>query len=76
MTDEKGTPVPDTDILFYQTEDDESKIQVRLQDETVWLNQRLLAELYQVSTRTISKHISTSTATMNSARRQLSGNSG
>jgi hypothetical protein len=59
MTDEQGTPAPDTDILFYQTEDGESKIQVRLHDETVWLNQRLLAELYQVEVPTISEHIST-----------------
>jgi hypothetical protein len=29
MTDERGTPAPDTDILFYRTEDGESKIQVR-----------------------------------------------
>lgn len=59
MTDEQGTPAPDTNILFYQTEDGESKIQVRLHDETVWLNQRLLAELYQVEVPTISEHIST-----------------
>ena len=46
-------------IVLYQTEDGKSRIQVRLQDGTVWLNQRLLAELYQVSVRTISEHIST-----------------
>lgn len=44
-------------MLFCQTEDGQSRIQVRLQDGTVWLSQRLLAELYQVSTRTISEHI-------------------
>jgi len=44
-------------MLFYQTEDGQSRIQVRLSDGTVWLSQRLLAELYQVSTRTISEHI-------------------
>lgn len=57
MSDERETSMPDTGMLFYQTEDGKSRIQVRLQDGTVWLSQRLLAELYQVSTRTISEHI-------------------
>jgi hypothetical protein len=57
MSDNEGVPAPDTGIVFYQTEDGKSRIQVRLQDGTVWLNQRLLSELYQVSVRTISEHI-------------------
>lgn len=57
MSNKDALPAPDTGIIFYQTEDGKSRIQVRLQDGTVWLNQRLLAELYQVSVRTISEHI-------------------
>jgi hypothetical protein len=59
ISNERETPVPDTSMLFYQTEDGQSRIQVRLQDGTVWLSQRLLAELYQVAVHTISEHIST-----------------
>jgi hypothetical protein len=59
MSDKEGIPAPDTGILFYQAEDGKSRIQVRMQDGTVWLNQRLLAELYQVSVPTINEHIST-----------------
>lgn len=59
MSEDQGTTPPDTGILFYQTEDGKSRIQVQLQDGTVWLNQRLLAELYQVSVPTINEHIST-----------------
>ena len=59
MSDERVLPAPDTGILFYQTEDVRYRIQVRLQDGTVWLNQRLLAELYQVAVPTINIHIST-----------------
>jgi len=59
MSDKGADPAPDTGIIFYQTEDGRSRIQVRLQDGTVWLNQRLLAELYQVAPHTISEHIST-----------------
>jgi hypothetical protein len=59
MSDKDGTPAPDTGIIFYQTEDGKSRIQVQMQDGTVWLSQRLLAELYQVAPHTISEHITT-----------------
>lgn len=44
-------------ILFYQTEDGQSRIEVRLENETVWLSQNLLAELFQTSVPNISMHI-------------------
>lgn len=44
-------------ILIYQTEDGRTKIDVRLQDETVWLTQRMLAELFQTSKQNISAHL-------------------
>jgi len=37
MSDREGLPAPDTEIIFYQAEDGKSRIQVRLQDGTVWL---------------------------------------
>ena len=46
-----------SEIILYQTEDGRSRIEVRLQNETVWLSQRLLAELYQKDVRTINNHI-------------------
>lgn len=58
MTDhlpEKRTP--SSEILFYQTEDGRSLIEVRLDEKTVWLSQRLLAELFQKDVRTINEHI-------------------
>jgi hypothetical protein len=45
------------EILLYQTEDGKSRIQVRLEDENVWLSQKMLAELFQKDVRTISEHI-------------------
>ena len=59
MNSEQGIPAPESNILLYQTEDGVARIQVRLHDGTVWLNQRLMAELYQVAAHTISEHIST-----------------
>jgi hypothetical protein len=44
-------------LLLYQTEDGQTKIEVRLQDETVWLNQSQLCELFDKDKRTISEHI-------------------
>jgi hypothetical protein len=39
--------VPDpTEILLYQTEDGQTRLEVRLQDETVWLTQKRMAELF------------------------------
>jgi hypothetical protein len=45
------------DILIYQTEGGETKIEVRLEAETLWLNQAGLAELYQTTKQNISLHI-------------------
>lgn len=44
-------------ILLYQTEDGRQRIEVRLENETVWLSQRLLAELFPKDVRTINEHI-------------------
>ena len=45
------------DILIYQTEGGQTKIQVRLEGETLWLNQADLAQLYQTTKQNISLHI-------------------
>ena len=45
------------EIILYQTVDGQTKIEVRLQDETVWLTQKLMAELFQKDVRTINEHI-------------------
>lgn len=46
-----------SNILIYQTEDGQTKIQTRLEDETVWLTQAQICELFQKSKSTISEHI-------------------
>jgi len=46
-----------SEIVFYQGEDGLSRIQVRLDDGTVWLPQRLISDLFQVSVPTIHEHI-------------------
>ena len=49
----------ESSFLFYTSEDGKTRIQVKLQDETVWLTQKLMAELFQVSVPTINEHIKT-----------------
>ena len=45
------------EIILYQTEDGLTKIDVRFEDETVWLTQAQLCDLYQTSKSNISEHI-------------------
>ncbi|TCO72148.1 virulence RhuM family protein [Marinisporobacter balticus] len=45
------------DLLIYQTEDGKTKIDVRLENETVWMTQKAIAELYQKGVNTINEHI-------------------
>lgn len=46
-----------TDILIYQLEDGKTKIDVRLENETVWMTQKAIAELYQTTPQNITLHI-------------------
>ena len=41
---------PHSDFLFYQTEEGCTRIHVRLENETVWLTQKLMSELYLLGT--------------------------
>ncbi len=45
------------DIIIYSTEDGKSKINLKYEDGTVWLNQNEIAELFQTTKQNISKHI-------------------
>ncbi len=49
--------MPISELLLYQAEDGQTRVQVRLEDETVWLSQKQLAEPFQKDVRTISEHI-------------------
>ena len=44
-------------ILMYQTERGDTKVDVYFEDETVWMTQKSMAELYQVSKSSISEHV-------------------
>ena len=44
-------------LIIYQTEDGRVKIETHFENETVWLNQAQIGELFQKSKATISEHI-------------------
>jgi len=44
-------------LVIYQTEDGRARIECRLVDETVWLSQALMGELFDRSKKTISEHL-------------------
>ena len=46
-----------SEFLLYQTEDGKARIEVRLQDETVWMSQLAMAELFQTTKQNISLHL-------------------
>ncbi|MCC6329464.1 MAG: virulence RhuM family protein [Acidobacteria bacterium] len=47
----------DSQIIIYQTETGETKLEVRLENETVWLTQKLMAELFQTTVPNINMHL-------------------
>lgn len=48
---------PAGEFLLYQTEDAQTRVQLRVSEGTVWMTQKQLAELYQVSVPAIAQHI-------------------
>jgi hypothetical protein len=55
--DETTKASEEGDFLYYETTDGKLRIQAVYEDETMWLSQKKLAELYDVDVRTISEHL-------------------
>ena len=54
MSDE---PLPQSSLILYQAEDGRTRIQCRFENETIWLTQALIAELFAKDVRTINEHL-------------------
>lgn len=48
---------PQTEIVLYKTEDGQTRIECRFEDESLWLTQAMISDLYQVSVSTANEHI-------------------
>ena len=57
MTENLPEKPAQSEIILYQTEDGENRIQVRLDGGTVWLSQSLMAELFRTTPQNITIHI-------------------
>jgi len=56
MDAKQDTPSP-SQLILYQTEDGQTRIQCRFENETIWLTQALIGELFQVSVPTVNEHL-------------------
>ena len=59
MSDDRPIPAPNSagEFILYQTEDGRTRLEVRMAQETIWLSQKAMAELFQKDVRTINDHI-------------------
>ena len=53
----KANEAPPTEMVLYQSEDGQTRIDVRMVDETVWLSQAQMVDLFQSSKSNVSEHI-------------------
>ncbi|MFA6549517.1 MAG: RhuM family protein, partial [Candidatus Margulisiibacteriota bacterium] len=53
----KNTQPAETQMILYTTPNGAVKMEVCLQDETLWLTQKMIAELFEVDVRTINEHL-------------------
>ena len=50
-------PLPQSEIILYQTEDGRTRIQCRLDSETLWLTQAQMAELFETTPQNVTRHL-------------------
>jgi hypothetical protein len=53
---ERSLP-PTGEIVLYRTEDGRTRVECRFADETLWLSQALMGDLFQKDVRTINEHL-------------------
>ncbi len=54
MTDQRP---PGSELILYQTEDGRTRVQCRFEEESLWLTQKLMAELFQIGVNTVNHHL-------------------
>ncbi len=55
--DSGSQPTPIGEIVLYQTEDGQARVECRFADESLWLSQALISELFQVTVPTVNEHL-------------------
>ena len=67
---------PKGEIIIYKASDGQTQLDVKLEEETVWLTQKQISFLFQKDVRTINEHIKISSKKVSYLKIQLSGISG
>ena len=49
--------IPNSEILLYTTPDDQVQLDIRMQDDTLWMTQQMMAELFQTTVQNIIMHV-------------------
>jgi hypothetical protein len=57
MTNAPLQDAPAGEILLYQTEDGRARVECRFSEESIWMSQALMADLFQTSKQNIAKHL-------------------
>ena len=58
MADElTHTDFPQGELLFYTSKDGKVKMEIRVECETIWMSQQMMAELFQTSKQNVAKHL-------------------
>jgi len=52
-------PLPSGEFLLYQTEDGRTRVECRFVEDTLWLSQKLMSELFEVEVPTVNEHLKT-----------------
>jgi hypothetical protein len=55
-------PIPQSEIILYQTEDGRTRVQCRFENETIWLTQALIAELFETTPKDVTLHMKSAVA--------------
>ncbi len=50
-------PLPQSSLILYQTEDGRTRVQCRFEDESIWLTQAQIAELFQTTPQNVTLHL-------------------
>ena len=50
-------PLPQSSLILYQTEDGRTRIQCRFEEESIWLTQAQIAELFQTTPQNVTLHL-------------------
>ena len=51
------TAFPQGELLFYTSKDGKVKMEIRVEDETIWMSQQMMAELFQTTKQNVAKHL-------------------